>query len=64
MGVAEVLCLIFIVLKLTGVITWSWWLVFIPIIISWTAILTCIVFASLAHSRQRRHYRAQRLMFE
>lgn len=30
MGFTEVLTLIFVVLKLTGVIDWSWWLVFTP----------------------------------
>ncbi len=35
-GVAEVLTIVFIVLKLTGVITWSWWLVLLPSLISFT----------------------------
>lgn len=30
MGLLEVLTIIFIVLKLLGVITWSWWLVLLP----------------------------------
>lgn len=34
MGVAEVLTIVFVVLKLIGVITWSWWLVLLPIIIA------------------------------
>ncbi|OEC01584.1 hypothetical protein GY31_15105 [Lysinibacillus sphaericus] len=36
MGIAEVLTVIFIVLKLTEVITWSWWLVLLPAIISFS----------------------------
>ncbi|MGE7840009.1 transmembrane Fragile-X-F protein [Lysinibacillus sp. NPDC093712] len=36
MGVAEVLTIVFIVLKLTEVITWSWWLVLLPSIISFS----------------------------
>lgn len=36
MGIAEVLTIIFIVLKLTEVITWSWWLVLLPAIISFS----------------------------
>lgn len=32
MGFLEVLFCIFFVLKLTGVITWSWWLVSAPLI--------------------------------
>lgn len=34
MGFASILTLIFIVLKLVGVIDWSWLIVFLPIIIS------------------------------
>lgn len=33
-GVLDVLQIIFIVLKLTGLIDWSWWAVFIPLFIS------------------------------
>ena len=33
MGILEILTIIFVVLKLVGVITWSWWLVFLPMII-------------------------------
>jgi hypothetical protein len=34
MGICEVLTIVFIVLKLVGVITWSWWLVLLPEIIA------------------------------
>lgn len=34
MGLLEALTLIFVVLKLLGVIAWSWWLVFSPLIVS------------------------------
>lgn len=34
MGFAEVLTLIFITLKLTDVISWSWWLVLLPEIVA------------------------------
>ena len=33
-GFCEVLGIVFIVLKLVGVIDWSWWLVLLPLIIS------------------------------
>lgn len=33
MGILEVLTIIFIVLKLLGVIAWSWWLVMLPFLI-------------------------------
>lgn len=34
MGFTEILTVVFIVLKLLGVITWSWWLVLLPEIIA------------------------------
>lgn len=34
MGFLEILTLIFITLKLFGVITWSWWLVLLPEIVA------------------------------
>ncbi|MFJ5766561.1 MULTISPECIES: transmembrane Fragile-X-F protein [unclassified Lysinibacillus] len=47
MGVAEVLTIVFIVLKLTEVITWSWWLVLLPSIISFS-IYVLIVLVKIA----------------
>ena len=34
MSFPNLLTLVFVVCKLTGVIAWSWWLVFLPTIIS------------------------------
>ena len=34
MGFTEILTIIFVILKLTGCITWSWWLVLLPEIIA------------------------------
>ena len=34
MGVLEVLTIVFVVLKLVGVIAWSWWAVFIPMYVA------------------------------
>lgn len=34
MGITEILTIIFVVMKLIGVISWSWWLVFLPEIIA------------------------------
>ena len=34
MGILECLTLIFVVLKLLGIIDWSWWVVCIPAIVS------------------------------
>lgn len=36
MGIAEVLTIVFVVLKLTEVITWSWWFVLLPMILSFS----------------------------
>jgi hypothetical protein len=33
MGFCEVLTIVFVILKLTNVIAWSWWLVFSPLIV-------------------------------
>ena len=33
MGIGEILTIVFILLKVFEVITWSWWLVFLPEII-------------------------------
>ena len=42
MGICTVLFLIFLVLKLIGVITWSWWLVTLPIWICPAIIITIL----------------------
>ena len=34
MGLTETLTIVFIVLKLMGIITWSWWLVLLPELIA------------------------------
>lgn len=43
MGIAEVLTVVFIVLKLTDVISWSWWLVLLPAIISFSIYIIILV---------------------
>lgn len=47
-GIADVLTIVFVVLKLVGVINWSWWWVLSPVWISivlvlilWIVILIC-----------------------
>ena len=42
-GFGTLLTIVFVVLKLTGVITWSWWLVFLPMIISWGLFLLVLL---------------------
>jgi len=38
MGFLETLTIVFIVLKLTEVIAWSWWMVFSPMLIGYAVI--------------------------
>ena len=42
-GILEVLTIVFIVLKLTGIITWSWWLVLAPTLIPLAIVLICFI---------------------
>lgn len=46
MGLDVILTIVFVVLKLCEVITWSWWWVFSPIWISWG--IAILVIALLA----------------
>lgn len=46
MGFTEVLTIVFIALKLLGIISWSWWLVCLPEIIAVVLYLICF-FAGL-----------------
>lgn len=43
MGFAEVLTIIFVLLKVFGIVTWSWWLVFLPEIIAGAFYLFVII---------------------
>lgn len=43
MGIAEVLTIVLVVLKWTDVITWSWWLVLLPAIISFSLYIVLLV---------------------
>lgn len=57
MGFAEILTIIFIVLKLTGTITWSWVQVFIPEIIAllfYAAIVVDLILGAVQENRYRR----------
>lgn len=48
MGITEILTIIFVVMKVLGMIDWSWWLVLLPEIIAaalyvWMFISCCVV---------------------
>lgn len=54
MGVIEVLQLIFVVLKLCGVIDWSWWAVFIPLFVDialYTIVIILTVISQAGYKR-------------
>lgn len=46
-GFVGLLTIVFIVLKLTGYIDWSWWWVWSPILIAWGLFLA-VIFGALA----------------
>ena len=46
-GLAAFLTVLFAILKLTGVITWSWWIVFLPLIAVYGLGVVILVIAAL-----------------
>lgn len=42
-GLSSILTIIFVLAKLFGVITWSWWVVFLPTIISFSILLLILL---------------------
>jgi hypothetical protein len=48
LGFPYLLTLILVVAKLAGVFTYSWWWVFLPVIVLWTFIATLILLAFIA----------------
>ena len=60
MGFTEILTIVFIVLKLLGVITWSWWLVLLPEIIALALYVIVLIFGLLGvfntHRSVRKHF--------
>lgn len=55
MGFTEILTIIFVVLKLFGVISWSWWLVFMPEIIAVVLYILFTIGICKANSRARKN---------
>lgn len=47
LGLGEVLFIVFLILKLTGVINWSWWWVTAPLWISFGLTLIVIIIVSI-----------------
>lgn len=46
-GLDVLLTIVFLVLKLCEVITWSWWWVFSPIWISWSIVILLIIIVAI-----------------
>lgn len=62
MGLTEVLTIVFIVLKLIGVIDWSWWLVLLPELIAiglyfvWAILMAVFVGTTTAHITKKHKF--------
>ncbi|MEK3814228.1 transmembrane Fragile-X-F protein [Bacillus sp. FSL K6-1284] len=54
MGFLELLTLIFILLKVFGQIDWSWWLVFLPTIVSFSFYSIWVLFAAVAYRKVKK----------
>ncbi len=57
MGFTEILTIIFVVLKLIGVISWSWWLVFSPEIIAVVLYALFLIGVCKANSKIRKSFK-------
>lgn len=56
-GFFEILTLIFVFFKVFGVISWSWWLVFLPTILSTAFWITIILISELDKHETERQIR-------
>lgn len=54
-GVCDVILIVFIVLKLTGVVNWNWWIVTLPITIPIGIVLFIAVIVGLFGIFENRH---------
>ena len=52
-GFLGLLQIVFIVLKVTGLITWSWWMVFIPLWIELSIILIVLIIHAIIKKSER-----------
>lgn len=51
MGFTEVLTIVFIVLKLLGVISWSWWIVLLPEILAFIVYAIMVISAVVYNAK-------------
>lgn len=54
MGFTEILTVVFVILKLTGAIAWSWWLVLLPELIALPIYICYVVAYAVAFRRIRK----------
>ena len=52
--IAEILTIVFIILKLTQVIDWSWWWVFSPLLILYGVVTLCYVILGVAYFHENK----------
>ena len=57
MGLLEALTIVFIVLKLIGVIAWSWWLVLSPLLVAVGIYVLWFAFVALFMSSANRTFK-------
>lgn len=53
LGFLSTLTIIFVIAKLIGIINWSWWLCFLPAIISVTILILCFIICAYAEYRKQ-----------
>lgn len=56
MGFTEVLTIIFILLKVFGVISWSWWVVLLPEFIAIALYVVLVIISIRAQSKAMKHF--------
>lgn len=54
MGFTEVLTIVFIALKLLGVISWSWWLVLLPEILAFVVYAIMVISAVVVNTKVKK----------
>ena len=56
MGFTEVLTIIFILLKVFGVISWSWWVVFLPEIIAVALYVLLVIIGVVGQNKAMKRF--------
>lgn len=59
MGILELLTIIFVILKSTGVIAWSWWAVFSPLFLAIILALIATIYQGIIYVRTKREIERQ-----